>query len=412
MALIINKKLGDDVPHSIMQYHGQGWGDTYVTNMTDYIVRSTNDEPNAHTFGLEIECTKLDSAITNTELEKMFELFPYMQAARDGSVPSNVSGSAVELTTVPMTPEAWKESGFKKLLEYMRERGFKAYCVTNTDDPNESCGCGGHIHINKGDDWEEVAALMAMFIDQNKHAVQMIAHRDFTHYAQNNLASLNKSNKRYSLEYIKGYMRANRNVHENALNLQHNATIEFRLPVGTLDYELKMSHIEFLNNLYKCCDDVVHGRARIDRLTINKVCKDGDFLPTYMNELGLSCSKKLLILDKEIKAKIDAYNVDKCKVVKALSDLQLAIAMTNASDIRQGSINTITRHFNDITGATDIDVEMYYLKNLKGQNVISQGLNQYSESHNDDVTKAYKKLKDVLAGVTIPQVYEDMKGEK
>ena len=412
MTLIFNKRLGDDVPHRIMGYHGQAWDDVYITNMSDYIVRSTNDEPNAHTFGLEIECTKMDSAITNEELEEMFEIFPDMQAARDGSVPSNVSGSSCELTTAPMTPEAWKESGFKKLLEYMREHNFKAYSVTNTDDPEQSCGCGGHIHIDKGDDWEEVVALMAMFIDQNKHAVQMIAHRDFTHYAQNNLAVLNKSNKRYSLEYIKDYMRANRNIHENALNLQHSASIEFRLPVGTLDYDLKMSHIEFLNNLYKCCDDVVHGRARIDRLTINKVCKDGDFLPTYMNELGLSCSKKLLILDKEIKAKIDAYNVDKCKVVKALSDLQLAIAMTNASDIRQGSINTITRHFNDITGASNLDNEMYYLKYLKDQRVISQGLDQYSNSHNDAVTKAYKKLKDVLAGVTIPQVYEDMKGEK
>lgn len=412
MTLIYNKRLGDDVPHHIMGYHGSSYDDNYITDMRDYIVTSDNDKPNAHTFGLEIECTKMDSSITQDEINEMFELFPHMQIARDVSIPTNVSGASCEITTAPMTPEAWKESGLKELLNYMRDHNFKAYCVTNTDDPNESKGCGGHIHINKGDDWEKVVALMAMFIDQNKHAVQMIAHRDFTYYARNNLANLNKSSKRYSLDYIKDYMYSNRGTHENALNLQHNATIEFRLPVGTLDYELKMSHIEFLNNLYECCDDVVHGRARLDRLTINKVCKEGDFLPNYMNELGLSCSKKLFTLDKEIKAKIDAYNVDKCKVVKALSDLQLAIAMTNASEIRQGSINTITRHFNDITGASNIDTEMYYLKNLKDQRIISQGLNEYCAGHNDAVTKAYTKLKDVIASVTIPVIYEDMKGEK
>lgn len=412
MALVYTKKLGDDVPHRVMHYHGQGWDDTYITNMDEYIVTSDNDKPNAHTFGLEIECTKMDSEITHDEIEEMFEIFPFMQIAADGSVPSDVSGSACEITTAPLTLEALKESRFEDLLQYLRDHGFKAYCVTNTDDPNETRGCGGHIHINKGDDWEKIVAIMAMFIDQNKHAVQMIAHRDFTHYAQNNLAVLNKSNRRYSLGYIKDFMYRNRSTHENALNLQHSATIEFRLPVGTLDYELKMSHIEFLNNLYECCDDVVHGRARLDRLTINKVCKDGDFLPAYMNELGLSCSKKLFTLDKEIKAKIDTYNVDKCKVVKALSDLQLALAMTNASEIRQGSINNITNHFNNITGASDIDTEIYYINNLKGQRVISQGLDVYASGHNDAVTKAYAKLKDVLASVTIPQIYEDMKGEK
>lgn len=400
MTLIYNKRLGDVVPHEIMGYHS--WES--VSDMGDFIVRTELDNDSTPVFGLEIE-TSRENRFTSNMIEKMFEIFPYMQIESDSSIPNY----GAELITQPMTLNAYKESGLKELFEYLRSIDVMAYAVTNRDSGN---GCGGHIHINKRDGWEKVVGLMAMFIDQNKEIVQIICKRPFTGYARNNLQGLGNSMKRYSLEYVTKYMQQHCGTHENIINLQHSASIEFRLPVGTLDYETKMAHIEFLNNMYECCNDVINGKARIDRLTINKVCKDGEFLPKLMDELCISCSKKLQIIDKLIKAKIDVYNIDKCKVIKALSDLQLALATSNNDEIRQGSINTINNHFTNITCASDIENEMFYLRNLTSQNVISRGIEDYITTHNDNIAKYYRKLKDVCSNITIPEIYENMKGEK
>lgn len=403
MTLIYNKRLGDDVPHEIMSYHS--W--RAVSDMTDYIVRTDADDENTPVFGLEIECSKGEDEITQSDLDELFEIFPFQQWESDGSIPG-CSGCTGECITPPMTINAYIEAGFEAFLNKLQERGFKAYAVTNRDT---GTGCGGHIHINKRDGWEKVVALMAMFIDQNKEIVQIICKRPFTDYAQNNLKNIGNSMRRYSLEYIEHYMQNNSGNHSNIINLQHSASIEFRLPVGTLDYGTKMAHIEFLNNLYQCCEDVINGRARIDRLTINKVCKDGKFLPKLMNELCISCSKKLVVLDKVVKQKMNEFTINKCKLVKALTDLQLALATTNDNAIPQGSINTINTHFINIT-TSDIDNAVCFVKNLTSQRVISRGLNEYCETHNNNITKTYKKLKDVCREINVNDIYEDMKGEK
>ena len=400
MTLIYNKRLGDNVPHEIMGYHS--W--EAVSDMTDYIVRTEKDDENTPVFGLEIE-TSRENRFTQNMIDKMFEIFPYMQIESDSSIPNY----GAELITQPMTINAYKESGLKELFDYLQSIEVSAYAVTNRDSGN---GCGGHIHINKRDGWEKVVALMAMVIDQNKEIVQIICKRPFTGYASNNLAGLGNSMKRFSLDYVTKYMQQHSGNHSYIINLQHNASIEFRLPVGTLDYETKMAHIEFLNNLYQCCEDVVKGKARIDRLTINKICKDGEFLPKLMSELCISCSKKLQIIDKLIKAKIDAYNINKCKLVKALSDLQLALATSNNDIIRQASIDNINTHFRNITCASSLEDEMFYMNNIINQNTISRGIEEYSQTHNDNISKYYKKLKEVCSSTTLPQIYEDMKGEK
>lgn len=404
MTLIYTKRLGDNVPHEIMSYHS--W--RAVTDMTDYIVRTDMDDETTPVFGLEIECSKGEDEITQSDLDELFEIFPFMQWESDGSIPG-CSGCTGECITPPMTINAYIEAGFEGMLNKAQELGFKAFAVTSRDTGS---GCGGHIHINKRDGWEKVVALMAMFIDQNKEIMQIICKRPFTDYARNNLKGLGNSMKRYSLEYVEKYMQSNSGDHSNIINLQHSASIEFRLPVGTLDYETKMAHIELLNNLYQCCEDVINGRARIDRLTINKVCKDGNFLPKLMDELCISCSKKLIVIDKMIKQKVNDFNVDKCKLIKALSDLQLALATTNDTTIPQGSINTINTHFINISGASNVDDAVFYVKNITKQRVISRGLQEYADTHNNSIAKYYTKLKQVCREIDVPTIYEDMKGEK
>ena len=400
MTLLFTKRLGDVVPHEIMGYHSF----QSVTDMSDFIIRTEKDDENTPTFGLEIEVSRGSNRITDNMIEKIFEIFPWLQIESDSSIP----GCGAELITAPFTLNAMYELPFEELFKYLRDHNFMAYGVTSTDD---GCGCGGHIHISKGDKWDDVVALMAMFLDQNKEIVQIICKRPFTHYAVNNLRNLGKSVRRYCLPEVKKYVLENDGSHSNILNLQHSKTIEFRLPIGTLNYETKMAHIEFYNNLYKCCEDVVNGRARVDRLTINKVCQEGKYLPTYIRELCISCSKKLTILDGEIRKQVRELEVKKNKLIKILSSLQYELGIAHDDSIRQGSINTITRYFNNIAGTGNLDSIIYTIKDMKNTGVLSNGLEVYSETHNNNITKYYKQLKDYINEIEVDNIYYDITDE-
>lgn len=400
MTLIINKVLSEDVPHERMDYHDSD----AITNMEDYIVRSTNDKENAHTIGLEIEMTKgYNNNFTQSEIEKMFELFPYAQIEYDSSIP----GSGFEFITAPMTIDAYKESNFKEFLKYAIDNGYYAAGYTSTDD---GCGCGGHIHIDKQEGWEDVVALMCMFLDQNKEMVQMICKRPFTGYAKNNLIGLGKSIKRYNLQGVKEYVLGHKGIHENSFNLQHSKTIEFRLPIGTLNFETKMAHIEFLVNLYECCEDVVKGRARIDRLTINKVCQNGDYLPKLMKDLGISCSKKLRIMNSEFSKQIKQLEQTRKDIAKTLSKLLVEISLGNG-EVREASIRTINSYLMSVTEPTSSDSIRYALNELQHQNTLSRGLEEYSNEHDDKITELYNKLKVQISTMVLPQINQEIMEE-
>lgn len=399
MTLVYNNKLGDVVPHRILGYHDY----ESITDMTNYIIRTEEDTEDAQTFGFEIEVSR-ESRITDSIIEKVFEIFPWCQIESDSSIPNY----GMEIITAPFTLKAAYELPFKELFDYLKSKNIMAYGVTNTDTGD---GCGGHIHMSKGQKWDDVTALMAMFLDQNKEIAQIICKRPFTSYARNNLKELRKSSKRYSLPAVKGFILDNADNHSNILNLQHSKTVEFRLPIGTLNYETKMAHLEFIANLYKCCEDVINGKARIDRLTINKVCQDGKFLPNYMRDLCISCSRKLTILDSEFKKQIKEIDVKKVKLIKILSQLQYELGTTQDTGIRQGSINTISRYFNNITGSNSIDALVYSIQRMKDASTLSDGLEEYILNHNDNITKYYKQLKEYIANVQIDNIYHDIREE-
>lgn len=398
--LVCERRLSDFVPHRILGYHGA----EYITDMSRYIVRTQADTEKTQTIGLEIEISR-NKPITSAMLEKMVEICPYLQFSSDGSIPGDYT---MEIQTAPMTLNAIKESGLKELFEYFIRHDIKASAVTNFDTGE---GCGGHIHISKGDKWEDVVTLMAMFIDQNKEIVQLICRRPFTTYAYNNLRGMGKSIRRFSTEEVKKELRANSMSHSATLNLQHSATIEFRLPIGTVNFNTKMAHIEFITNLYKCCEDVVNGKARIDRLTINKICQDGDYLPGYMSDLGLSCSKKLRIMDGELKKRIKQVEEDKNKVVRILNTLQRELATTCDNEIRQGSIRTISNRFNDITQAPTIDNALVVIRGMQNADTISDGLETYSETHNNNITKHYAELRALINAMDTKDIYYNLSEE-
>ena len=401
MALVFNKCLGDHVPHYILGYHcGE-----YITDMTDYIVRTDLDNENTQTIGLEIEISRGDKQITSNMIEKMFELCPFIQISSDGSIPGRYTA---EIQTAPMTINAIKESGLFKLFKWLNEHDFKASAITNFDNGE---GCGGHIHISKGDKWLDITALMVMFLDQNKEIVQIICKRPFTMYATNNLRGLNKSIKRYSLQFVKDYIYEYRDMHSNMINLQHDKTIEFRLPIGTLNIETKMAHIEFITNLYKCCEDVINGNARLDRLTINKVCQDGEYLPNYMKKLCISCSKRLILMDGVIKKRVKELETEKLKLIKILSQLQYDLSITNDTEIRQGSINTITNRFNEISTASNLETLIVYIKRMQDADNISNGLEEYVATHDNNIARHYKELRELVQNINVEDVYYDIREE-
>lgn len=399
MALTFERKLGDAVPHRILGYHDY----EAITDMSRYIVRTEEDSEDAVTFGLELEVSR-ESRITETMVEKVFEIFPWCQIESDSSIPNY----GMEIITAPMTLNAWREVPLKELFDYLREKNFMAFGVTSTDTGE---GCGGHIHMSKVDKWEDIVALMAMFIDQNKEIIQVICKRPFTGYARNNLRDLYKSSRRYCLPTVKEHVLSHSGDHSNILNLQHDKTIEFRLPIGTLNYETKMAHIEFIANLYQCCTDVVNGKARVDRLTINKVCQDGKYLPNYMRDLCISCSRKLTILDSEFRKQAKELDTKKNKLIKILSQLQYELGTTQDSGIRQGSINTISRYFNNIAGANNIESLIFTIQTLKTTNSLSNGLEEYILTHEDNIAKYYKQFKEYVHNVEIENIYYDIKDE-
>jgi hypothetical protein len=399
MTLVYNKKLGDVVPHRILGYHDY----QSITDMTDYIIRTEEDAEDAQTFGFEIEVSK-ESRITDSIIEKVFEIFPWCQIESDSSIPNY----GMEIITAPFTLKAAYELPFKELFDYLKSKNIMAYGVTSTDNGN---GCGGHIHMSKGDKWDDITALMAMFLDQNKEIVQVICKRPFTSYARNNLTNLYNSSRRYCLPTVKEYVLSNSDEHSNILNLQHSRTIEFRLPIGTLNYNTKMAHLEFIANLYKCCEDVVTGKARVDRLTINKVCQDGKFLPNYMRDLCISCSRKLTILDSEFKKQIKEIDVKKVKLIKILSNLQYELATTRDCGVRQGSINTINRYFNNVSGANNLESLIYAIQSLKAQTVLSSGLDEYVLTHTDKIAQYYNQFKEYVNSVEIDNIYYDIREE-
>ena len=401
MTLIYNKRLGDHVPHRIIGYHSGG----YIFDMTDFIVRTDRDNENTQTIGLELEISRGNKAITPNMIEKMFEICPFIQLSDDSTIPGSYT---TEIQTAPMTMNAIKESGLFELLKWLRDHDFKASAVTNFDNGE---GCGGHIHISKGDKWQDIVALMVMFLDQNKEIVQIICKRPFTSYAQNNLRGLGKSVKRYSLKAVKEYVLDRSYEHSYIINLQHDATIEFRLPIGTINTTTKMAHIEFITNLYKCCEDVINGRARLDRLTINKVCQDGEYLPNYIKDLCISCSKKLIVMDGVLKKRVKELESEKLKLIRILSQLQYDLSITQDTEIRQGSINTISNRFNEISQASNIDTLLIYIKRMKDATNISDGLEEYGTTHDNNITKHYNELKEIVHNINVDNIYYDIQDE-
>lgn len=141
-----------------------------------------------------------------------------------------------------------------------------------------------------------------------------------------------------------------------ALNLENDATIEFRLFRGTLKYETFMASVEFVNNIVTLCSDL---SIPLKDITWDKLVA-GEFAKTYSDERGISTSKVVVDnSEKEIK-KIDTYIKSTKRLRKPICELYNMLL----KDFTKGAVaDNLTHDFVDIQ-ITRISIMERYMNKI------------------------------------------------
>ena len=358
-------------------------------------------------IGSELE-TGRENCFSRIMLNKMAELSKDFQCESDSSVSDyNYEWSSCyscEIISAPCTYKYHhKDIGYKELFEYLKSIKVASYGLTNHATGE---GCGLHFHLSKVKGWEKAVVYMAMFVDQNRFIVEAICGRPFTGYACNNLSGVSDFDKKVP-ELIEDRI-LNHPSHSYIINLSNSGTVEFRLCQGTLKYETYMARLEFVYNLYKQCLDIANGKARLDRLTVNQVCQNGDYLPKYVKQLGISCSNKIENRTREYKQIIAEYITTRNTIRHHLQALRALIEESERFENIDNAYRTITSNLETITNFNENTIKSITgaLKRIKenNENTLSRALDNYSENHpNTALAKEYKICKKAIADLVIPE---------
>ena len=308
-----------------------------------------------------------------------------------------------------MTYDYWhKSSGYRQLFDYLKSINVSSYGITNHTNGQ---GCGCHFHLSKVEGWQKAVVYMAMFVDQNKYIIEAICGRPFTGYASNNIDRMEDFYKKVP-ELVENHIMGHID-HSYIINLSNEKTIEFRLCQGTLNYETYMARLEFVYNLYKQCLAIANGKARLDRLTINQVCQNGEYLPAYVKRLGISCSNKIENRTREYRQVIEQFIRVKNELRHNLQSLRTLIEESEPFENIEGAHRTIQNNISMLARSTDNTVSSIKntLESIKAQNenTLSRALDSYSElKPNTALAKQYKICKQYINDLTIPSVKLEM----
>ena len=368
-----------------------------------------NEDVNEDTIfiGAELE-TGRENNFTTPMLNKMAELSKDFQCETDGSVRDYGRNNwrscySCEVISGPLTYEYWhKSSGYEDLLPYMVSIDAKSYGITDHATGN---GCGLHFHLSRVKGWKKAVIYMAMFIDQNRFLVEAICGRPFTGYAVNNLQRLDDFYKKVP-ELVENHILSNID-HSYILNLSNSNTIEFRLCQGTLNYNTFMARLEFVYHLYRQCLEIANGKARLDRLTINQICQNGEFLPAYIKKLGISCSNKIENKTREYKEIISEFITTRNTLRHHLQALRTLLEESEPFENIANATRTIQNNIDMIAASTENTIETIKmnLKTIKdnNENTLSRALDNYSTEHpNTALAKEYKICKEFIQNLQIP----------
>ena len=396
-----------------MILNGYHCGTGVITNHNNGYNRfkqwSENETVDENTIfiGSELE-TGRENSFTTVMLNKMAELSKDFQCETDSSVCDYNyewnSCHSCEVISAPCTYEYHhKNMGYKELFEYLRSIKVASYGLTNHTTGE---GCGLHFHLSKVKGWEKAVVYMAMFVDQNRFIVEAICGRPFTGYACNNLDGLNAFYKKVP-ELVENRV-LHHASHSYIINLSNENTIEFRLCQGTLKYETYMARLEFVYHLYTQCLAIANGKARLDRLTVNQVCQNGEYLPKYVKSLGISCSNKLENRTREYRQIIEKFITTRNTLRHHLQALRALIEESERFENIDNAYRTITGNLETITNFNEntISAITSALKRIKqnNENTLSRALDNYSAAHpNTALAKEYKICKEFIANLTIPE---------
>lgn len=405
------KHLGNYIVNTYGNMIIAGYHDLVTENGSgfDNFKQSDNEEVDEDTIyiGSEVE-TGRENQFTDNMLNKMHELSQDFQCETDGSVGDYGRNNwnrcySCEIISAPLTYKYWhNKANYKELFEYLQSIDVKSYGIT---DHASGQGCGCHFHLSKVKGWEKAACYMAMFVDQNRYIVEAICGRPFTGYARNNLGTLDELYKKVP-ELVENHI-LNYRDHAYIINLSNSATIEFRLCQGTLNYETYMARLEFVYHLYKQCLDIANGKARLDRLTVNQICQNGEYLPKYIKRLGISCSNKIENKTREYKQVIEQFIRARNELRHHLQALRTLIEESERFENIDNAYRTICNNITCLTASSESTIGAITdaLREVKrlNENTLSRALDAFSEAKpSTALAKEYKICKEYIANLEIP----------
>lgn len=358
-------------------------------------------------IGSEVE-TGRENRFTDTMLNKMADLSKDFQCESDSSICDYNNNNwnscySCEIISAPLTYDYWhKSANYKELFEYLKSINVASYGITN-HATGEGCGC--HFHLSKVKGWQKAVVYMSMFVDQNKFIVEAICGRPFTGYARNNLLNVDDFYKKVP-DLVENHI-LNHINHSYIINLSNDKTIEFRLCQGTLNYETYMARLEFVYHLYKQCLEIANGKARLDRLTINQICQYGEYLPSYIKKLGISCSNKIENKTREYRQMIEEFITKRNTLRHHLQAVRTLIEESERFENIDNAYRTISGNLSTLANYTENTIESITraLKAIKNdnENTLSRALDIYAEEHpTTALAKEYSICKEFIQNLVIP----------
>lgn len=358
-------------------------------------------------IGSEVE-TGRENRFTDTMLNKMADIAKDFQCESDSSICDYNNNNwnscySCEIISAPLTYDYWhKSANYKELFEYLKSINVASYGITN-HATGEGCGC--HFHLSKVKGWQKAVVYMSMFVDQNKFIIEAICGRPFTGYARNNLSNVDDFYKKVP-DLVENHI-LNHINHSYIINLSNEDTIEFRLCQGTLNYETYMARLEFVYNLYKQCLEIANGKARLDRLTINQICQYGEYLPSYIKKLGISCSNKIENKTREYRQIIEEFITKRNTLRHHLQAVRTLIEESERFENIDNAYRTISNNLETIANYTENTIESITraLRQIKNnnENTLSRALDNYSSEHaNTALAKEYLICKEFIQNLEIP----------
>lgn len=376
------------------EYKG-GIGDYHETANNGFTKQLLDGEDeNTMTFGAEIE---VDYGDNKNDVAKNFRKTIPCGTDYDGSL-----SNGFEVVTQPFS---WNwllehKEDFKKAFQYAIDNGWKSH---------DTSTCGQHIHVSRPKD-TRIIDRIAFIMETYKDELIRFSRRNDTHWCRFYSDIYRDCNDRFKkdLKTIKGLSKmidGNKYEHRIALNLQHDATLEFRIFRGTLNFETFMANIQLVKNITELCSDLNLDIKNItwDKLTqgeyvrpyveskgifTNKIPRDlSNDIIKYENKLNKLCYKMVQDIIVQINK---AYNVEFQKVCKGDADYQTIVKFEKIRTSIVSDNNYLERALSNLKGGYRNNALDYlgYLDIVSYTSIIKNKLAKYKEQY-DKIQREY-----------------------